>query len=69
MAKQFADDVKGKVIRGVGLVHAAGHELASKLKEMIVEMTGYDKIGIEDTTPIISTHTGVGAIGFMYYCE
>lgn len=69
LAKQFADDVKGKVIRGVGLVHAAGHELASKLKETIVEMTGYDKIGIEDTTPIISTHTGVGAIGFMYYCE
>ncbi|OXS53037.1 fatty acid-binding protein DegV [Cohnella sp. CIP 111063] len=69
LAKQFAEDVKGKVVRGVGLVHAAGHELASKLKETIVERTGYDKIRIEDTTPIISTHTGVGAIGFMYYCE
>ncbi|WP_372632245.1 DegV family protein [Cohnella sp.] len=69
LAKQFAEDVKGKVVRGVGLVHAAGHELASKLKETIVERTGYDKIRIEDTTPIISTHTGVGAIGFMYYYE
>ncbi len=69
LAKQFAEDVKGKVVRGVGLVHAAGHELASKLMETIVAKTGYDKIDIEDTTPIISTHTGVGAIGFMYYCE
>lgn len=69
LAKQFAEDVKGKAIRGVGLVHAAGYELASKLKESLIELTGYDKISIEDTTPIISTHTGVGAIGLMYYFE
>lgn len=69
LAKQFAEDVKGKAIKGVGLVHAAGYELASKLKESIVAMTGFDKISIEDTTPIISTHTGVGAIGFTYYFE
>jgi DegV family protein with EDD domain len=69
LAKQFAEDVKGKAIQGVGLVHAEGYELASKLKEAIKELTGYDKINIEDTTPVISTHTGVGAIGFMYYFE
>ncbi|WP_256757020.1 DegV family protein [Cohnella sp. WQ 127256] len=69
LAKQFAEDVKGKAIKGVGLVHAEGHEMASKLKETIKELTGYDRISIEDTTPIISTHTGVGAIGFMYYFE
>ncbi|QJD82133.1 DegV family protein [Cohnella herbarum] len=69
LAKQFAEDVKGKAIKGVGLVHAAGYELASKLKDSIVAMTGFDKISIEDTTPIISTHTGVGAIGFTYYFE
>lgn len=69
LAKQFADDVKGKAIKGVGLVHAEGFELASKLKEAIIELTGYDRIQIEDTTPIISTHTGIGAIGFMYYSD
>ncbi|GMK40812.1 hypothetical protein PCCS19_38680 [Paenibacillus sp. CCS19] len=69
LAKQFAEDVKGKAIRSVGLVHAEGDELAAKLKEAIAELTGFDRIKIEDTTPIISTHTGVGAIGFMYYCE
>ncbi|WP_239613585.1 DegV family protein [Cohnella mopanensis] len=69
LAKAFAEDVKGKAIKGVGLVHAAGFELASKLKEAIIGLTGFDNISIEDTTPIISTHTGVGAIGFTYYFE
>ncbi|BBI32973.1 DegV family protein [Cohnella abietis] len=69
LAKQFTEDVKGKTIKGVGIVHAEGFELATKLKEAIIELTGYDKINIEDTTPVISTHTGVGAISFMYYLE
>jgi len=69
LSKEFAKDIKGRAIKGVGLVHAAGHELASNLKAAIGALTGFDKISIEDTTPIISTHTGVGAIGFMYYCD
>jgi DegV family protein with EDD domain len=69
LAAQFVEDVKGKTIRGVGLVHADGLDLAQKLKSRIIELTGYDDIEIEDTTPIISTHTGPGAIGFMYYSE
>lgn len=69
LANQFAEDVKGKAIKGVGLVHAEGYELAVKLKETIIELTGYAKINIEDTTPVISTHTGVGAISLMYYFE
>lgn len=69
LANEFANDVKGKTIKGVGLVHAEGAELASKLKAAINDRTGYDAFDIEATTPIISTHTGVGAIGFMYYFE
>lgn len=69
LASQFVEDVKGKTIRGVGLTHADGQELAQKLKSRIIELTGYDAIEIEETTPIISTHTGPGAIGFMYYTD
>ncbi|MEH7441571.1 DegV family protein [Bacillus sp. JJ1122] len=69
LKNQFSEDVKGKKIKGVGLVHAEGLKLAATLKEAIQEATGYGDIDIEDTTPIISTHTGVGAIGFMYYFE
>lgn len=66
---QFVEDVRGKTIKGIGLCHAQGLKLATKLKQTIKESTGYENIDIEDTTPIISTHTGVGAIGFMYYFE
>ncbi|MGM0854356.1 MAG: DegV family protein [Bacillota bacterium] len=69
LTTQFLDDVKGKTIRGVGLVHADGLELAQNLKAKIIEKTGYDQIDIVPTTPIISTHTGIGAIGFMYYTD
>lgn len=69
LSAQFVEDVKGKTIRGVGLVHADGLDLAQKLKSRITELTGYEAIEIEDTTPIISTHTGPGAIGFMYYTD
>ncbi|GGN91007.1 DegV family protein [Saccharibacillus kuerlensis] len=69
LARQFADDVKGRTIKGVGLVHAEGFKLAENLKDKIHEMTGYSQVEIAYTTPIISTHTGPGAIGFMYYAE
>ncbi|MDO3410809.1 DegV family protein [Saccharibacillus sp. CPCC 101409] len=69
LSKQFAEDVKGRTVKGVGLVHAEGCKLAESLKSKIHELTGYSQIEIEYTTPVISTHTGVGAIGFTYYCE
>ncbi len=69
LARQFADDVKGRTIKGVGLAHAEGHKLAESLKEKIAELTGYSQIEIDYTTPVISTHTGPGAIGFTYYFE
>ena len=43
--------------------------LLLKLKEAIKERTGYETINIEETTPVISTHTGAGTVGFMYYFE
>jgi DegV family protein with EDD domain len=69
MAKQFAEDVKGKTIKGVGIVHAEAHGLASKVKESIIELTGYQDISVDYTGPTISTHTGPGAIALMYYTE
>lgn len=69
LAKEFAEDVKGKSIKAVGIVHADGYDLALKVKNSIKDLTSFDKITIEETTPIISTHTGPGAIGFMYYFE
>ncbi|KSU63381.1 fatty acid-binding protein DegV [[Bacillus] enclensis] len=69
LTSQFVDDVKGKTIRGVGLVHADGMKLAQNIKNKIKEKTGFDEFEIGETTPVISTHTGIGAIGFMYYTD
>ncbi|TYR81164.1 DegV family protein [Priestia megaterium] len=69
LTKQFVEDTEGKTVKGVGLVHADGIDLASKLKESIVKARGYTNFMIEETTPVISTHTGIGAIGFMYFAE
>ncbi|KZE45526.1 DegV family protein [Rossellomorea marisflavi] len=69
LVQQFMEDVKGKTIKGVGLCHADGLALAQNLKLKIAEKTGYDQFDIGVTTPIISTHTGIGAIGFTYYTD
>ncbi|OAT83939.1 fatty acid-binding protein DegV [Bacillus sp. MKU004] len=69
LTSQFVDDVKEKTIRGVGLVHADGMKLAQNIKNKIKEKTGFDEFEIGETTPVISTHTGIGAIGFMYYTD
>jgi DegV family protein with EDD domain len=69
LAKQFAEDVKGKTVLGAGIVHAEAYELASKVKDSIIELTGYQDISIDYTGPTISTHTGPGAIALMYYTK
>lgn len=69
LAKQFAEDVAGKTVRGVGIVHAEAQGLATKVKDSIIELTGYQEISVGYTGPTISTHTGPGAIALMYYTE
>jgi len=69
LVNEFVNDVEGKEIKAVGIVHADGLKLAESLKESIKLKTGFEGVTIEDTTPIISTHTGPGAIGFMYFAE
>jgi DegV family protein with EDD domain len=69
LTKQFVEDVKGKTVKRVGIVHAEAFELATKLKDSIIELTGYSDISVDHTGPTISTHTGPGTIAIMYYYE
>jgi DegV family protein with EDD domain len=69
LAKQFAEDVKNKTVKAVGIVHADSLTLATNLKNALHEMNADYPIDVHYTTPVISTHTGPGAIGFMYYAE
>ena len=66
--KALTEETAGKIIRKVGISHANGLAMAEPLKKMIEE-TGIKDVSLTFTTPIISTHTGEGAIGFMYYTD
>lgn len=66
--KAFTEETAGKIIRGVAITHANGLAMAEPLKKLIEE-TGITNVSFTFTTPIISTHTGEGAIGFMYYTD
>ena len=69
LTNQFVEHTKGETIRAVGIAHADALDLSERLKQSIAEVTGWTQTEIVYTTPIISTHTGSGAIGFMYYTE
>ncbi|ANB61577.1 DegV family protein [Anoxybacteroides amylolyticum] len=69
LTERFVEDTAGKTIRAVGIAHADALSLANRLKQALIDATGYEQIEIVYTTPVISTHTGPGAIGFMYYAE
>ncbi len=69
LSKKFAEDVSNKSIKGVAIAQVDALELAANLKEAIKKLTGYVEVDVVETTPVISTHTGPGAIGFMYYAE
>ncbi|BAQ10996.1 degv family protein [Bacillus sp. OxB-1] len=68
LLKAFKEETAGKIIRRVGISHANGLAMAAPLKKLL-EDSGVKDINLTFTTPIISTHTGEGAIGFMYYTE
>lgn len=66
--EDFIERTKGKTVRGVGFAHANGFAMADPLRERIIE-SGFEDIFFDFTTPVISTHTGIGALGFMFYTD
>ncbi|WNF38112.1 DegV family protein [Bacillaceae bacterium IKA-2] len=69
LTKQLETETTNKTIKAVGIAHADNFQLATQLKEAITKVSGFSDIKIVDTTPIISTHTGPGAIALMYFAE
>ncbi|MFS0656725.1 DegV family protein [Bacillus sp. 179-C3.3 HS] len=69
LTKQYVQAVKGKTVQAIGIAHADALELAEKLKMALLDHTPDALIDIAYTTPIISCHTGKGAIGFTFYTD
>lgn len=67
---QFKEEMNGKTVKSIGIAHADTESLANQIKTSFInDGVGEDQINIAFTTPIISTHTGSGAIAVMYYAE
>lgn len=64
----FKERTAGKTVKGIGIAHAEGLAMGDPLKQQL-EQEGHTNIKFDYTTPVISTHTGVGAIGFMFYTD
>ncbi|MBE7104615.1 DegV family protein [Bacillus cereus] len=69
LAKIFEEDTAGKVVKAVAIPHAKAIPLAESVKAVVEKVNGFTQSEIFYTTPVISTHTGPGAIGFMYLAE
>ncbi|CAM4232299.1 hypothetical protein BAMA_05985 [Bacillus manliponensis] len=69
LMKIFEEDIAGKTVKAVGVPHAKALPIAEKMKEAIEKISGFTDTEIFYTTPVISTHTGVGAVGFSYFAE
>ncbi len=69
IATKFAEDVKGKTVKYVGISHANAIDHAQQLCEAMKEFVDKENIIIYTTTPVISTHTGSGALALMFVAE
>ncbi len=65
---RMENDIRGRDVRGIGLSHADNLPLAMRLQKAIARLTDVP-VSIRPATPVITTHTGPGAIGLMYYTE
>jgi DegV family protein with EDD domain len=69
LLKQLETETANKTIKAIGIAQADTLELATEVKDAVAKATGFNNIKIVDTTPIISTHTGPGALALMYFAE
>ncbi|MGJ9381969.1 DegV family protein [Salipaludibacillus sp. CF4.18] len=69
MKKKFEEETSGKIVKGVGIAQIEAKELAIQLRDALSQMTDFEDIFIIETTPIVSTHTGPGALALMYFFD
>ncbi|WP_062047085.1 DegV family protein [Bacillus sp. JCM 19034] len=66
--QKFEEETKGKIVKRIGISQIDAAQLTAKVESMIRLLTDAPLM-ITETSPIISTHTGPGALAFMYYYE
>ncbi|MCY8343159.1 DegV family protein [Bacillus haynesii] len=67
LKETFLIETDGKVVRNIAIVHVQAEGLANQLYAELRELVHPSTdIFVKAASPVISTHTGPGAIGLMY---
>ncbi|UDI78281.1 DegV family protein [Staphylococcus taiwanensis] len=69
LKKEISEFIDKHKIKSIGVAHANVIEFVEKLKVQFDEAFGQHDYDVNVTTPVISTHTGKGAIGLVVVRE
>ncbi|MGJ3205599.1 DegV family protein [Geobacillus sp. FJAT-46040] len=69
LAGRLVEEKAEAPVRAVAIAHADARRWAERLREAVAEAIGSVPVDIVETTPVISIHTGPGALALMYYTE
>ncbi|CAM3064838.1 DegV family protein [Staphylococcus argensis] len=69
LKKEVHQFLEGHQLKSIGIAHANIIEFVDKIKAQFKEEFQFDDFDINTTTPVISNHTGQGAIGFVVVRE
>ena len=69
LKKEVHQFIEGHQLKSIGIAHANIIEFVNKIKAQFKEEFQFDDFDVNTTTPVISNHTGQGAIGFVVVRE
>ena len=69
LKKEVHQFIEGHQLKSIGIAHANIIEFVDKIKAQFKEEFQFDDFDVNTTTPVISNHTGQGAIGFVVVRE
>ncbi|BAW90811.1 fatty acid kinase binding subunit FakB2 [Staphylococcus capitis] len=65
LKKEITEFIENHNVKSIGVAHANVIEFVDKLKKSFSDAFHFDQFDVNVTTPVISTHTGQGAIGLV----
>ena len=69
LKKEISEFIENHKIKSVGITHASALDFVDKIKNTFTEAFNCQDYDINITTPVVTTHTGKGAIGLVVVRE
>ncbi|MFB4213700.1 DegV family protein [Shouchella sp. JSM 1781072] len=69
LSETFEKETDSKDVEHVGIAHIEAESFSEQVMERLKKVRQHFSSSILETSPIISTHTGPGAIALMYYTK